>query len=154
VIYARVSQDDSGRARSVGEQLAECRAVCAREGWSVDAVFEDNDRSASRYATKARPAFAELEAAIGERRFDVLVTWEASRLQRDLAVYVRLRDACRRAGVSWCYSGQLIDLANPDDSFRATLDAALAERESDITRSRVLRALRANAVAGRPATAP
>lgn len=149
-IYTRVSVDPTGRARSVAEQLTECRQTAAAHGWTVAAEYEDNDRSASRYARKTRPAFAELATAIAERRFDVLITWEATRLQRDLAVYVTLRDLCRRHGVRWCYSGQLIDLDNPDDSFRAGLDAVLAERESDVTRARVMRSVRANAAAGRP----
>ena len=51
VIYARVSSDPNERGRSVSEQEAECRAVCEREGWHVVAVYSDNDRSASRYAT-------------------------------------------------------------------------------------------------------
>jgi site-specific DNA recombinase len=34
-------------------------------GWTVVRVFTDNGRSASRYAKKVRPAFAELLAFIG-----------------------------------------------------------------------------------------
>ncbi len=149
-IYTRVSSDPTGRARSVAEQLVECRQVAVRNGWQVVTEFEDNDRSASRYARQTRPAFAALAEAIAGHQFDVLLTWEASRLQRDLAAYVALRDLCRKHHVSWCYSGALIDLDNPEDSFRAGLDAVLAERESDVTRARIMRSVRANVAAGRP----
>src|SRR5215218_4342778 len=87
VIYTRVSSDPNERGRSVGEQEAECRAVCDREGWAVVAVYSDNDRSASRYATKARPEYKRLINAVDAGETDVLVTWEPSRAQRDLAAY-------------------------------------------------------------------
>lgn len=52
VVYTRVSSDPKGAGRSVAEQEKECRAVASAAGWEVAEVFTDNDRSASRYATK------------------------------------------------------------------------------------------------------
>jgi site-specific DNA recombinase len=150
VIYARVSSDPNERGRSVSEQEAECRAVCEREGWQVVAVYSDNDRSASRYATKARPEYKRVIAAVDAGDADVLVTWEASRAQRDLAAYASLRDLCERRGVLLSYSGRTYDMTDADDRFGTGLDALLAERESEQTRKRVLRAVRANADKGRP----
>lgn len=148
-IYTRVSQDQA-QGRSVSEQEAECRAVAQREGWEVVRVFTDNDRSASRYAKKSRPAYADLLRFIESSSCDVLVTWESSRAQRDLSAYVVLRDACERAGVLWSYSGKTYDLSKADDRMSTGLDALLSERESAVTRERILRATRANAAAGRP----
>lgn len=150
VIYARVSSDPRGAGRSVAEQEAECRALAERSGWSVERVFVDNDRSASRHARKGRPAFDDLVAHVQDGGCDVVMTWEASRFQRDLEVYVRLREVCRRRGVLWSYSGRTFDLERTDDRLATGLDALLAERESDQTRERVMRATRANAAAGRP----
>jgi DNA invertase Pin-like site-specific DNA recombinase len=95
IIYARVSSDKAG-GRSVEEQVAECRAVCERNGWPVAEVLHDNDRSASRYATKTRPDYAKLLDRLrpGDdmlRPGDVVVMWEASRATRDQAQYVELR---------------------------------------------------------------
>lgn len=148
VIYARVSADRSG-GRSVDEQEAECRATCAREGWDVVAVHVDNDRSASRHATKARPAWEAVKSAIADGGVDVLVTWEASRAQRDLDAYAELRRTCSASDVKWSYGGSVYDLADRTDRFRTGLDALVAEDEADRTRERVMRALRANAQAGR-----
>src|SRR4051812_20914725 len=150
VIYTRVSSDPNDRGRSVAEQEAECRSVCQREGWEVMDVYSDNDRSASRYATKDRPEFRRLITFVESGGADVLVTWEASRAQRDMDAYLRLRDLCERRGVLWSYSGRTYDLAESTDRFSTGLDALLAERESDETRKRVLRAVRANADKGRP----
>lgn len=150
LIYTRVSSDPRGLGRSVAEQEADCRAIAATAGWDVIGVLTDNDRSASRYATKARPKFTELVAQVEAGECDVLLTWEASRFQRDLEVYVQLRETCRRADVLWSYSGRTYDLRRTDDRMTTGLDALLAERESDITRERVARAMKASAAAGRP----
>lgn len=150
VIYTRVSSDPNDRGRSVTEQEADCRAVCASNGWDVVAVFSDNDRSASRYATKERPEHRKLITFIESGNADVLVTWESSRAQRDLIAYAKLRDLCERQGVLLSYSGRTYDMAEATDRFSTGLDALLAERESEETRKRVLRAVRSNADKGRP----
>jgi DNA invertase Pin-like site-specific DNA recombinase len=145
-----VSSDPKALGRSVAEQEAECLAVCDRQGWQVVKVFCDNDRSASRYAKRRRPAYQALREFVAAGECDVLITWECSRAQRDLQDYVSLRELCRKAGVLWSYSGRLYDLSRTDDRFTTGLDALLAERESDVTRDRILRTVRSNAVKGRP----
>lgn len=150
VIYTRVSSDPRNLARSVTEQEADCRVVASREGWPVVKVFTDNDRSASRYSTKGRPAYDALVGFLEAGGADVLVCWEASRAQRDLKAYLSLRDLCEKRGIYWSYSGRLYDLSDGDDRFTTGLDALLADREVDNTRKRVLRATRAAAAHGRP----
>jgi DNA invertase Pin-like site-specific DNA recombinase len=150
VIYTRVSSDPRGVGRSVEEQEADCRAIAERESWPVVRVFVDNDRGASRYSNGDRPEYRKLVDYLAGDVADVLVTWEASRAQRDLEAYVRLRDLCRARGVLWSYSGRTYDLSRTDDAFTTGLDALLAEREASVTRDRVLRAVRANAAEGRP----
>lgn len=147
-IYVRVSQDPTGQAASVSSQEKACRDECDRRGWTIAKVFRDNDRSASRYATKEREGFAALLGSLPE--YDVLVTWEASRATRDMEVYVSLRKACRDAGVKWCYSGRIYDLTRTDDSFSTGLDLLVAERESGQTSDRVQRAVRQQAQSGKP----
>jgi len=149
-VYTRVSSDPRAIGRSVAEQEAECLAVCNRQGWEVVRVFCDNDRSASRYAKRGRPAYNQLREFVASGACGVLITWECSRAQRDLEDYVSLRELCRKAGVLWSYSGRTYDLSRTDDRFTTGLDALLAERESDVTRDRILRTVRSNAVKGRP----
>jgi site-specific DNA recombinase len=149
-IYTRVSSDPKAVGRSVTEQEADCRRVAEHQGWGVVRVFVDNDRSASKYAKKQRPAYKQLVEFVRAKQCDVLVTWEASRFQRDLEDYARLRELCRKNEVLWSYSGRTYDLSRTDDRFTTALDALLAERESDLTRDRILRAVEANATQGRP----
>lgn len=152
MIYARVSNDPTGQGRSTESQVAECQSICQREGWEVAEVLIDNDRGASRYSAKDRPEYKRLTKIL--KPGHVLVTWEASRAQRDLAAYVDLRNLCAERGVLWSYSGRTYDLTNGDDRFGTGLDALLAEREAEQIRERVLRGKRAAAVAGRPAGRP
>src|SRR5687768_13535504 len=150
VIYTRVSSDPHSTGRSVEQQETECRQVCDRNGWTVVQVFTDNDRSASRYARKDRPGYAQVKNFLDGGHADALVLWEGSRAQRDLRDYLKLRDLCAARGVLYCYSGKVHDLTRTDDRFTTGLDALLAEREADLTRDRVLRAVRANMATGRP----
>src|SRR6516164_1177897 len=96
IIYTRVSADQTGQGRSVASQEAECRAVCERNGWEVAEVLCDNDIGASRWSGKDRPEYKKLATIL--RQGDVLVTWEASRAQRDLDEYVELRKLCAERG--------------------------------------------------------
>lgn len=152
VIYTRVSNDQSGRSTSTDDQERECRAICAANGWDVGHVLTDNDIGASRWSSKDRPAYRQLTDIL--QRGDVLVTWEASRAQRDVGAYVELRNLCAERGVQWYYSGRLNDLNSGDGRFTTGLDALLAEKEAEQIRDRVLRGKRASAAAGKPAGRP
>lgn len=148
VIYTRVSSDRDGAGRSVGEQEAECREECARRGWTVERVLTDNSFSATRWAKRDRPAYAELARVLASGGVDVLVTWEASRAQRDLTVYAALRDLSARHGVRWSYSGRLYDMGDDDDRFSTGVDALVGEREAGLTRKRIVRSVEARAARG------
>lgn len=148
LIYDRVSFDRTGLARSVASQDVENRAFCDRQGWEIVGTIEDNDLSASPWARKERPGYAEARRRMAAGDVDVLVCWEASRAQRDLEVYVELRSLCQRHNVLWAYSGRVYDLSRTDDRFTTGLDALLAEREVGQTRDRILRDIRTHAARG------
>lgn len=147
VIYARVSSDKA-KGRSVAEQEAECRAECERNGWTVADVLTDNDRSATRFATKDRPQYARLRDVL--QPGDVLVVWEPSRAGRSLDHYVDLRRLCSERKVLLSYSGRTFDLNDGDDRFTTGLDALVAEKQAEDTRKQILRAHAANLAAGKP----
>jgi DNA invertase Pin-like site-specific DNA recombinase len=147
IIYTRVSSDLRG-GRSVDQQEKECRAYCKRMGWEIVDVLQDNDKGASRHSKKDRPEYRRLRDVLEPGM--VLVTWEASRAQRDLKVYAELRDLCADRGVKWAYGGSVYDLNTSDGRFTTGLHALLSEHESDKTHERVLRDFRDAALKGRP----
>lgn len=123
--------------------------MCEREGWDVLEVITDSV-GASRRSKGTRSGWLRATQRLEEGDVDVFVTWEASRAQRDMAAYAELRDLCERTGTLWSYSGRVYDLTEGTDRFATGIDALIAEREAEDTRTRVLRAVRANAAAGRP----
>ena len=142
------------RGRSVDEQLTEGRDWCDDNEVHVAGEWVDDDRSASPMAEEVpREAFDEMVAAIESgvvKRGDVVITWEASRLYRDLDVYVKLRKVCANAGVYLCINGELFDLTKRSDRRRSASDAVDAEDRAWEISEQVQRSLRANARQGRP----
>ncbi|GGP35395.1 MULTISPECIES: recombinase family protein [Streptomyces] len=153
-LYARKSAYRGKKKRqgySVKEQLDVGRATSDDLGTVVAGEFVDDDRSASTYRGKIeREEFERMIEWIEGGKLDIVIAFGSTRLQRDVAVYARLRDACAKHGVLWCYGGKVYDLTNEDDRFRTGLDALIGEREVGELRRNVMRTLTANAAAGRP----
>ena len=138
---------------SVESQETENRAWCQRQGWAVAGVVTDNDRSATRFATKQREGFKTIWSGLDDGRWgrvDVLVTWASSRNARRLDGYVDLRELCVRHGVRLAYKGRIFDLSIGSDRFQTGLDALLDERDAEEIRDGILRSHRASVAAGRP----
>ena len=149
-IYCRVSHDSSGRGSSVADQEKEGRRWCEHNGYTISWVIVDNDLSASRAATKERPGYSRVRSnLLGDDPVDVLVAWESSRLQRDLNMYVHMRDVFERSNTLLSYNGRLYDLSRIDDRFTTGMDALIDERYAAEISERVLRAVRARVENGR-----
>lgn len=151
VIYCRVSIDKKNRT-SVDQQEAESREVAAEQGWRVDRVFTDNDRSASRHATKEREEYPALLEYLATADVGVLILWESSRGDRELERWAGLLNLCRRRGIRI----HVVKDKTTYDLNVARQWKALAEDgvnnayASEETRDRVLRDVRANAAKGKP----
>lgn len=142
LIYNRASADPTGRGLSVASQEAENRAWCTREGWDIVGAITDNDRSASRYATKEREGYDQVKKALAGDLFgrvDVLVYWESSRGTRDLESYVPLRAICAAYRVLLAYRGRVYDMTEGGDRFTTGLDVLVDERYAEEARDRTLR---------------
>lgn len=149
--YQRASQDKKEQGKSVHDQGVLNVKEIDSHGWSDAGSFTDNDRSASRHATKGRPEFELLIEAIRSGRGDVLVIWEMARRERDLAVYVQIRDMCVEGGIYfWLVGGVLFDLRDKNDRMMLGFQAVQAEWMADSIRDNVLRGIVGAAEAGRP----
>ncbi|MBO3741647.1 recombinase family protein [Actinoplanes sp. NEAU-H7] len=149
--YQRASQDKKEQGKSVHDQGVLNVKEINSHGWTDSASFTDNDRSASRHATKEREEFERLIEAIQRGKGDVLVIWEISRNQRDLAVYVKIRDMCIEVGLNfWLVGGVLYDLRDKNDRMMLGFQAVQAEWLADSIRDNVLRGIVGAAESGRP----
>ncbi|WP_250009120.1 recombinase family protein [Actinoplanes sp. M2I2] len=150
-IYTRVSQDKRDKA-SVQQQEDEARLAAAALGWTVVEVFSDNDISASRHARKEREHHTALLAAIQAGTVDVVILWESSRGDRKLTTWSALLDLCRDRGVKIHVVDhrRTYDLTVPRDWKTLADEGVNNAYASEETRERILRDVRANAVAGRP----
>lgn len=150
-IYGRKSTDDRGK--SVADQLAEAQEAIAEHDWTPGRTFSDDNRSASRFATKQREDFAQLLAHIEAGACELLILWESSRGSRRLAEWAALLDLVRERGVliyvvshSRTYDCRI----SRDWKILAT-DGVDAHAESNLISDRVTRGMRRSAAAGRPA---
>jgi site-specific DNA recombinase len=96
-LYARFSSDGQ-KDRSIDDQIALCRDVCAREGMAVISIFED--RAISGMGAVNRPGFQSLMRAADARLFDVIVAEDMDRLFRDQADYHTTRKHLDHLGVA------------------------------------------------------
>ncbi|MFG3439855.1 recombinase family protein [Nonomuraea sp. NPDC047897] len=151
-LYNRVSQDRRRREKSVTEQDQDGRRRCAREGWNVVATYTDNDRSASRFATKAREEWRRLLDDLDAEAFDLILLWEPSRGDRELEMWARLLNTCRRLGVLIHITSHdhTYDVRKPRDWRALAEEGVDAAYESEKTSQRVRRSTAATAAAGMP----
>jgi site-specific DNA recombinase len=96
-IYARFSSDLQND-RSVDDQIALCRDVCAHNGMTVVLTFEDRAVSAS--SAKNRPGFIALMRAAAAKLFDVVVAEDMDRIFRDQADYHAARKELDFLGIT------------------------------------------------------
>lgn len=151
--YSRASSDQKAQGKSVGDQDDLSEADVKSNRWSLKEAhrFRDNDRSASRYARKKREDFPKLVELIKSGVGDVLVMFELARGQRDLAVYVELRDLCVSVGLNyWLLGGRLYDLRDRVDRMILGNLAVQNEDLSEYIRENVQRGINLSAAAGRP----
>ena len=153
--YLRVSQDRSGRARSIEEQHDDNERAGERHGFRLNGeAYSDVSVSASRFSRKVRGDFARLLADLQTGRFgaQILVIWESSRGSRRVGEWATLVDLLQDAGakVHVTSHGRTYDPANHRDRRTLMEDAVDSEYQSGKQSVEIARALAANAEHGLP----
>lgn len=95
-IYSRKSSADGGK--SVAQQDDDCTEGIADHGWEVGRRFTDDNRSASRYASKRREDYEALVEYIAGGGCEILAMWETARGGRREVTYFELLELCRARG--------------------------------------------------------
>lgn len=150
VIYVRISQDRSGEALGVERQEEDCRALAARLGWEVVAVFIENDTSASTRSKKPRPEYDAMLQAVRAGEADAIIAYSNSRLTRRPRELENLIDLHNLTGVriKTVVSGD-DDLSTADGRMVARIKANVDAAEAERTGERVARAQKQAAEAGK-----
>ncbi|MFI5977065.1 recombinase family protein [Streptomyces sp. NPDC051452] len=139
-IYLRISDDREGAGLGVERQLKDCKPLAAQLGWNVVEVYDDNDMSATN-RRKKRKGYHRMLADMQSGHIDAVIAWHPDRLYRqpreledlmdlldDPELDVELRTA--RTGT--------IDLSTPDGRMLARIQVAVAKREVEHRRERIL----------------
>ena len=136
-IYVRISSDPAGKRLGVTRQLADCRKKAKTMGWTVAAVYEDNDVSAS--TGKVRPAYQRMLTDLEAGRLDAVIVWDLDRLTRRPIEVEQFIDLADRKGISLGSVGGDVDLATDNGRMFARIKGAVAraevERKSERQRS-------------------
>jgi site-specific DNA recombinase len=137
-VYCRISKDREGAGLGVQRQEADCRKLAATLGWTVAAVFIDNDLSA--YSGKIRPQYRKLLEAMDAGAVQGVICWHTDRLHRsprELEEYITVSE--RRGIVTQTVKAGEIDLSTPSGRAVARTLGAWARYESEHKSERIVR---------------
>lgn len=148
-VYCRISADPRQHEAGVQQQEQDCRELAERRGWSVEAVYVDNNKSAWK-RDRQRPGWDRLMAGLADKAYDAIVVWHGDRLMRQPRDLEDLLDAADH-GVQLASPSSQRDLSDPDDRYILRIEVAHACRSSDDTSRRTRRAHQRLAEAGRSA---
>jgi site-specific DNA recombinase len=150
VTYCRISEDRYGNEAGVDRQRVDTDRLCEAKGWQVVERVVDNDRSASRYARKAREGWTRVLDLLAANAVDALVAYDLDRLTRRPDDLAPLIAAAERGVRIVTVTGSLLDLSTADGIFAARILLAVAEKETANTSRRAKAKLRHDAESGRP----
>ena len=143
-IYARVSDKSQAEEdkTSLGEQIGDMEAYCARKGLRIVARYQEVGRGWS----KKRPEFQRMLADAREGRFDVIVCWKSDRLSRGMFPATALMEVVE------AYQLRIESIMDAIDMKTFGLMAAIGKIELDNFRERAAMGKRGAAKQGRIST--
>lgn len=128
-VYLRISDDPDGTQTATKRQRADCTKFAKRQGWTVSEVFEDVDLSA--YKRVVRPEFERMIRAVEDRQIDGVIAWKVDRISRRLNDFVRLDEACEKAGGFVATAADGIDTRQSTGRLMASILVSVARTESE-----------------------
>jgi site-specific DNA recombinase len=138
-IYCRISSDQEGRRQGVKDQEQDCRDVCEEKGYTITAVYVDNNRTAAD-PNKPRPEYDRLMNEVRAGHIDVLVVTIVDRLYRQPVELEQFFTDALSAGLTQVSTRRGdYDLTNEERRFDLRDEVNRAGREVAIIRRRVKR---------------
>lgn len=138
-VYIRKSREDATKiAHRLNVQREQLPAHARASGWSVE-VYDDGHASAARGKTVDLAQRARLEADIRQRRIDIILCIELSRLSRDDSMqdYVAWLHLCGEYGVKLATPGRTLDPGQPSDWMLLLMEGGLSRNEMKIMQERM-----------------
>jgi DNA invertase Pin-like site-specific DNA recombinase len=148
-IYVRISQDRAGDELGVARQRDDCTKLAEARGWTVGAVFSDDDISA--FKGRRRPGYEQLLEQLKAGSIQAVVAWHPDRLHRSPIELERFIDIVESTGaaVATVQAGEL-DLSTAAGRMTARIVGAVARHESEHKSERLRRQREQQALQGRP----
>jgi DNA invertase Pin-like site-specific DNA recombinase len=148
-IYARISDDPTGKQAGVTRQVEDSRALADLKGFEVVGEYVDNDVSAFNGAR--RPEFERMLEAVRSGAIEVIVTWHHDRLVRRLTDLERIVALVEDASLTVAtVEGGDLNLNSEQGKLIARLMVSVASYESGHKARRVARAMEQRAKEGKP----
>lgn len=137
-LYLRQSKDSAGTGLAVDRQRVDCERLAAERGWTIVAIYTDNDLSASN--GQRRPGYENLLALIDAGSVDVVVAWHIDRLMRRLSDLESLIVRCEKASVRVSTVSGDLDLSTDAGRLVGRILSSVAQGEVERKSTRQKRA--------------
>jgi DNA invertase Pin-like site-specific DNA recombinase len=147
-VYVRISLDKTGEELGVTRQREDAEQLITRRGWTVHAVYVDNDKSATR---GRRPQWEAMVEQIEAGQIEVVVGWTLDRILRSGRDRLRMLELGKEHGITIApVRGSEMDLSTPAGRLAADILGAVALHEVEAKGDRQRRAAQQAAENGRP----
>ncbi len=132
-LYARVST----ASQTTENQLLDLRQTAQRMGYTIVAEFVDNGISGAKGRCD-RPALDQMLKQATQRRFDMILCWDISRLGRSLQNLVEILTELQSLKIDLFFQQQGLDTSTSSGRMMFSVFGALAEYERELIRERVI----------------
>ena len=132
-LYARVSTS----TQTAENQLLDLRATAARAGYQIITEFVDSGISGAK-GRADRPQLDALLKAATQRKFEMVMVWDISRLGRSLQNLVEILTELQSLKIDLFFQQQGLDTSTSSGRMMFSVFCALAEYERELIRERVI----------------
>lgn len=144
IIYIRVSSDGQVQGTSLATQEADCRAWCARQGYTVVEVFRDEGETAK---TADRPGLIASVEYARKHHVDFWVCWKLDRAARDQKDGLTIRAELKRHGTTFASATESIS-DDPFGNLIAGFLFGIAQFDNEVRGVRAKRGMKETAMRG------
>ena len=148
VAYIRVSDASQVDGHSLGAQDRLFRQLCQNRGWSAEAVYREEGRSAHSDSISKRPVFRQLLDDAGKGLFDVVVVHTLDRWARNLKVLLDTVGTLSQHGVGLVSITENLDWSTPEGRLVARTVGSFGEFFSDMLGTHVKKGISERAIQG------